>query len=98
MFECYSFLQIFTVSSIDFTQAPVGLRLCVLLEVLGVKESALADVPLHLRLAVAVTSFWLREATPKPPPHVLQALMLCMVHGEVSRNNQPSAARHLNAG
>ncbi|XP_053302166.1 protein asteroid homolog 1 isoform X1 [Pleuronectes platessa] len=78
-------------------QAPVGLRLCVLLEVLGVKESALAAVPLHLRLAVAVTGFWLQEATPKPPLPVLQALMLCMVHGEVSRNNQPSAARHLNA-
>uniref|UniRef100_A0A665X4A5 Asteroid homolog 1 n=1 Tax=Echeneis naucrates TaxID=173247 RepID=A0A665X4A5_ECHNA len=36
-------------------------RLGVLLEVLGVRELDLAAVPLHLRLAVAVTGFWLRE-------------------------------------
>nr|XP_019946151.1 PREDICTED: protein asteroid homolog 1 [Paralichthys olivaceus]XP_019946152.1 PREDICTED: protein asteroid homolog 1 [Paralichthys olivaceus]XP_019946153.1 PREDICTED: protein asteroid homolog 1 [Paralichthys olivaceus]XP_019946154.1 PREDICTED: protein asteroid homolog 1 [Paralichthys olivaceus] len=78
-------------------QVPVAVRLCVLLEVLGVKESALGAVPLHLRLAVAVTGFWLREATPPPLQHALQALVLCMVHGEVSRNNQPGASHHQNA-
>lgn len=72
-------------------QAPVAVRLRVLLEVLGIKESALAPVPPHLRLAIAVTAFWLREATPTPSQHQLQALLLGMVHGELSWNNQPGA-------
>lgn len=53
------------------------------------KESALASVPLHLSLAVAVTGFWLREAMPTPSQPQLQALVLGMVYGEVSRNSQP---------
>ncbi|TKS88500.1 Protein asteroid -like protein 1 [Collichthys lucidus] len=70
-------------------QAPVAVRLGVLHEVLGVKESALSSVPLHLKLAVAVTGFWLREATPTPSQPLLQALVLGMVYGELSWNNQP---------
>ncbi|XP_039977053.1 protein asteroid homolog 1 isoform X2 [Xiphias gladius] len=75
-------------------QAPVAVRLGVLLEVLGVKESALAPVPLHLRLAVAVTGFWLREAVPAPSQPQLQALVLGMVYGELSWNNQPGATHY----
>ncbi|KAM6904175.1 single-strand DNA endonuclease ASTE1 isoform 1-T2 [Lycodopsis pacificus] len=77
-------------------QAPVKVRLGVLLEVLGVKESALAAVPLHLRLAVAVTAFWLREAKPTPsqPQLQLQALVLGMVYGELSWSNQPEATHY----
>ncbi|XP_040908776.1 protein asteroid homolog 1 [Toxotes jaculatrix] len=78
-------------------QAPVAVRLGVLLEVLGVKESALAAVPLHLRLAVAVSGFWLREVTPTPSQPQLQALVLGMVYGELSWNNQPGAAHHQSA-
>ncbi|XP_056267946.1 protein asteroid homolog 1, partial [Pseudoliparis swirei] len=73
-------------------QAPVEVRLGVLLEVLGLKESALAPVPLHLRLAVAVTAFWLREAKPSQPQ--LQALLLGMVYGELSQSNQPGAPHY----
>ncbi|XP_054462681.1 protein asteroid homolog 1 [Anoplopoma fimbria] len=75
-------------------QAPVKVRLGVLLEVLGLKESALAPVPLHLSLVVAVTAFWLREAKPTPSQLQLQALVLGIVYGELSRSNQPGAAHH----
>ncbi|XP_071357319.1 single-strand DNA endonuclease ASTE1 [Trachinotus anak] len=75
-------------------QAPVAVRLGALLEVLGVKESDLAAVPLHLRLAVAVTGFWLREAIPTPSQPQVQALVLGMVYGELSWNNQPGATHY----
>ncbi|XP_018553096.1 protein asteroid homolog 1 [Lates calcarifer] len=75
-------------------QAPVAVCLGVLYEVLGVKESSLAAVPPHLRLAVAVTGFWLREATPTPSQLLLQALVLGMVYGELSWNNQPGATHY----
>ncbi|XP_023267975.1 protein asteroid homolog 1-like [Seriola lalandi dorsalis] len=75
-------------------QAPVAVRLGVLLEVLGVKESDLAAVPLHLRLAVAVTGFWVREAIPTPSQPQVQALVLGMVYGELSWNNQPGATHY----
>lgn len=81
-----------------FIQAPVEVRLGVLLEVLGSKESALARVPLHLKLAVAVTAFWLREAKPTPSKPQLQALVLGMVYGELSLNNQPGAAHYQHTG
>lgn len=81
-----------------FTQAPVAVCLGVLYEVLGVKESSLAAVPPHLRLAVAVTGFWLREATPTPSQLLLQALVLGMVYGELSWNNQPGATHYQYAG
>ncbi|XP_034561416.1 protein asteroid homolog 1 isoform X2 [Notolabrus celidotus] len=73
-------------------QAPAAVRIAVLLEILGTKESALAPLPLHLRLAVAVTGFWLREAKPTPSQPQLQALVLGFVYGELSLNNQPGAA------
>uniref|UniRef100_A0A3B5N0Z0 Asteroid domain-containing protein n=1 Tax=Xiphophorus couchianus TaxID=32473 RepID=A0A3B5N0Z0_9TELE len=66
-------------------------RLGVLFEVLGVTQSALAPVPLHLQLAVAVTGFWLREARPAPSQPLLQALVIGMIYGELTLNNQPGA-------
>lgn len=96
----------FTVFKINYScnlvtfliQAPVAARLGVLLEVLGIKESALAAVPLHLRLAVAVTGFWLREIIPTPSKLHLQALVLGMVYGELSWNNQPGATHNQHGG
>lgn len=76
----------------------MAVRLGVLLEVLETKESALASVPLHLRLAVTVTGFWLRKAKPTPSQPQLQALVLGMVYGELSRNNQPGATHYQHAG
>ncbi|TWW65144.1 Protein asteroid -like protein 1 [Takifugu flavidus] len=61
-------------------------------EVLGIKESDLAPVPVHLRLAVAVTGFWLREARPTPSQVHLQALVLGLVYGELSWTTQTGAA------
>lgn len=81
-----------------FIQAPVAVRLCILLEVFGVKESALAPVPYHLQLAVAVTGFWFREAKPTPSQPLLQALMLGMIYGELSLNNQLGATRQHHTG
>lgn len=83
---------------LDVIQAPSAARLGVLLEVLGVKETDLILAPLHLRLAVAVTGFWLREAIPTPSPPQLQALVLGMVYGELSWNNQPGANHYQHAG
>ncbi|XP_030596689.1 protein asteroid homolog 1 isoform X2 [Archocentrus centrarchus] len=75
-------------------QAPVAVRLGALLEVLGVKHSALAPVPLHLQLAVAVTGFWFREATPTPSQLEVQALVLGLVYGELSLSNQIGATHY----
>ncbi|KAM6900018.1 single-strand DNA endonuclease ASTE1 [Xenentodon cancila] len=75
-------------------QAPGAVRLGVFLEILGVKEPALAPVPFHLQLAVAVTGFWLREAIPTPSQPLLEALVLGMIYGELCINNQPGAAHH----
>lgn len=82
----------------DFIQAPLAVRLGVLLDVLEVKESAMAPVPLHLKAAVAVTGFWLREAIPTPKQPQLQALVLGMVYGELSWNNQIGDTHRQNAG
>ncbi|KAL0962036.1 hypothetical protein UPYG_G00334910 [Umbra pygmaea] len=71
------------------SQAPVGVRLGVLCEVLGVKESCLAPLPPHLRLVVGVTGFWRREARPHPSLPQIQALLLGMVYGEMARNCHP---------
>ncbi|XP_038144568.1 protein asteroid homolog 1 [Cyprinodon tularosa] len=73
-------------------QASAAERLGVLLGVLGVKQSALAPVPLHLQLAVAVTGFWLREAIPTPSQLLLQALVLGMIYGELAFNIQSGAS------
>lgn len=68
------------------------MRLGVLLDVLGVKESVLAPVPPHLSLAVGVTGFWMREARPAPSLPQVQALLLGMVYGELAWNNQPGGS------
>lgn len=73
---------------ISFTQVSVAVQQGILLEVLGMKESSLAPVPVHLKLAIAVTAFWLRNAKPVPSAHQLQALLLCMVYGELSWNTR----------
>ncbi|XP_033950116.1 single-strand DNA endonuclease ASTE1 [Pseudochaenichthys georgianus] len=78
-------------------QAPVAVRLGVLLDVLGMKQSVLAPVPLHLRLAVAVIAFWRRVASPKPSQPQVQALVLGMIYGELSSNNQPGATHYQQA-
>ncbi|KAJ4928541.1 hypothetical protein JOQ06_016332 [Pogonophryne albipinna] len=78
-------------------QAPVAVRLGVLLDVLGMKQSVLAPVPLHLRLAVAVIAFWRRVASPKPSQPQVQALVLGMIYGELSLNNQPGATHYQQA-
>ncbi|CAL8296423.1 unnamed protein product [Lota lota] len=72
-------------------QAPLPVRRKFLLEVLGVQDSVLAFSSPNLCLAVGVTVFWLRVASPSPSLLQLQALILGMVHGEVARNNQPGA-------
>lgn len=69
----------------------MAVRRGVFLEVLGTKEAALAPVPLHLRLAVAATAFWLKNAKPTPSLLQLQTLILCMVYGELSWNSQAAA-------
>ncbi|KAM4539948.1 single-strand DNA endonuclease ASTE1 isoform 2-T4 [Odontesthes bonariensis] len=79
------------------SETPVAVRLVVLLEVLGVKESALDPAPYHLQLAVAVTGFWLREAIPTPSQLLLQALVLGMVYGELSLHKQPGATQRQQA-
>ncbi|XP_020487401.2 protein asteroid homolog 1 isoform X1 [Labrus bergylta] len=79
------------------SQAPTAVRLDILLKVLGTQEFALAPVPLHLWLAVAVTSFWLREATPTPSQPQLHALLLGLVYGELSWNTQAEATYHQHA-
>ncbi|KAJ7991619.1 hypothetical protein DPEC_G00285780 [Dallia pectoralis] len=70
-------------------QAPVSVRLAVLYDVLGVTESSLSPLQPHLRLVLGVTAFWRREARPTLPQ--IQALLLGIVHGEITRrdNTQP---------
>ncbi|XP_033831386.1 protein asteroid homolog 1 [Periophthalmus magnuspinnatus] len=65
-------------------QASLADRLAVLLETLGVTESSLSLVPLHLRLAVAVTIFWQRESKPTPTQPQLHALLMGFVYGELN--------------
>uniref|UniRef100_A0A3B5MRH9 Asteroid domain-containing protein n=1 Tax=Xiphophorus couchianus TaxID=32473 RepID=A0A3B5MRH9_9TELE len=80
------------------SQAPAAVRLGVLFEVLGVTQSALAPVPLHLQLAVAVTGFWLREARPAPSQPLLQALVIGMIYGEDTPLNRPGERRGVDVG
>lgn len=65
-------------------QTSEATRIAVLLEALGVTESALSPVPLHWRLAVAVTAFWQREAKPTPTQPQLHALLMGFVYGELN--------------
>uniref|UniRef100_A0A3P8VDX1 Asteroid homolog 1 n=1 Tax=Cynoglossus semilaevis TaxID=244447 RepID=A0A3P8VDX1_CYNSE len=78
--------------TLDQVSAPE--RLNILLEALEVKESFLTAVPLHLRLAVAGTTIWMRESVPTPSHQQLQALVLGMVYGEVTWNNQPGVTHY----
>ncbi|XP_071391790.1 single-strand DNA endonuclease ASTE1-like [Centroberyx affinis] len=57
----------------------------VFLEAVGVKPTRLSGLPPHLRLPVAVTCYWVREASPPPDCSLLQALMLGLVTGETQR-------------
>ncbi|KAM4625256.1 single-strand DNA endonuclease ASTE1-like [Polymixia lowei] len=66
-------------------EEPDSVRLQVYLEALGVSEATLSKVPPHLRLPVAVTCYWLQQATPTPEPPVIQALLLGLVDGETRR-------------
>ncbi|XP_061839242.1 single-strand DNA endonuclease ASTE1 [Nerophis lumbriciformis] len=76
------------------TQEPVKVRLNALFEVLRVNQSAVANIPPHLRLVVAVTSFWLQEAVPKPSQPQTQALILGMVYGELVSIDQNGATHY----
>ncbi|XP_072303690.1 single-strand DNA endonuclease ASTE1 [Eucyclogobius newberryi] len=80
--ETHQLKKVFSLDSIG--QASPASRLAVLLEALGVTESALSPVPLHLRLAVAVTIFWQREVKPSPTQPQLHALLMGFVYGELN--------------
>uniref|UniRef100_A0A8B9J6E7 Asteroid homolog 1 n=1 Tax=Astyanax mexicanus TaxID=7994 RepID=A0A8B9J6E7_ASTMX len=69
--------------TLDKVSAPV--RLKVLLGTLGVMECVLQPLPPHLRLPVCVTCFWTKSSKPKPSASLLQALLLGLVYGELSR-------------
>ncbi|XP_077599103.1 single-strand DNA endonuclease ASTE1 [Stigmatopora nigra] len=64
-------------------KVPEAIRCEVIFEVLKVNPATLANVPANMRLAVAVTGFWMQEATPKPSHLQLQALIMGMVYGEI---------------
>ncbi|XP_020369006.2 protein asteroid homolog 1 [Rhincodon typus] len=59
-------------------------RISFLLDVLSVKPDVLA-LPAHLQLTVAVTCYWVVHAEPKVTLHHLQALLLCIVTGELNK-------------
>ncbi|XP_078143183.1 single-strand DNA endonuclease ASTE1-like [Centroberyx gerrardi] len=73
-------------------KAAHSLRLQVFLEALGVKPTHLNGLPPHLRLPVAVTRYWMRDASPSPDRSLLQALMLGLVTGETQRASAGSSA------
>uniref|UniRef100_UPI003AAD5967 single-strand DNA endonuclease ASTE1-like n=1 Tax=Centroberyx gerrardi TaxID=166262 RepID=UPI003AAD5967 len=73
-------------------QAAHSQRLRVLLEALGVKPTRLNGLPPHLHLPVAVTCYWMREASPPPDRSLLQALMLGLVTGETQRERVGNSA------
>ncbi|XP_061663396.1 protein asteroid homolog 1 isoform X2 [Syngnathoides biaculeatus] len=65
------------------SKVPETHRRQALFEVLRVDLSALAHLPDSMWLPVAVTSFWLQEAVPRPSDFHLQALVLGMAYGEL---------------
>ncbi|KAJ8395207.1 hypothetical protein AAFF_G00034090 [Aldrovandia affinis] len=69
----------------NLNKVPLPVRLRVLLESLRVDESIATAVPPHLSLPVCVTCYWLTSSKPKPDLHMLQALLLGMVYGEMCR-------------
>ncbi|XP_071390845.1 single-strand DNA endonuclease ASTE1-like [Centroberyx affinis] len=73
-------------------KAAHSLCLRVFLEALGVKPIRLSGLPPHLRLPVAVTCYWMWEASPPPDRSLLQALMLGLVTGETQRESAGSSA------
>uniref|UniRef100_UPI003AAC8E4B single-strand DNA endonuclease ASTE1-like n=1 Tax=Centroberyx gerrardi TaxID=166262 RepID=UPI003AAC8E4B len=76
----------------SLNKAAHSLRLQVFLEALGVQPTRLSGLPPHLRLPVAVTCYWMREASPPPDRSLLQALMLGLVTGEMHRESAGSSA------
>ncbi|XP_071764246.2 single-strand DNA endonuclease ASTE1-like [Centroberyx gerrardi] len=73
-------------------EAAPSLCLQVFLEALGVKPTRLSELPPHLHLPVAVTCYWMREASPPPDRSLLEALMLGLVTGETQRESAGSSA------
>ncbi|KAK2845143.1 hypothetical protein Q5P01_011802 [Channa striata] len=65
-------------------------RLQVLLEALRVTQDSLSRLPPQLRLPVAVTCYWLREAQPPPDETLLKALLLGLTYGDAQRHSPPS--------
>ncbi|XP_043575527.1 protein asteroid homolog 1-like isoform X1 [Chiloscyllium plagiosum] len=59
-------------------------RIHFLLDVLQAKPDVLA-LPAHLQLTVAVTCYWVAHVEPKVTLHHLQALLLCIVTGELNK-------------
>ncbi|XP_016150326.1 protein asteroid homolog 1-like [Sinocyclocheilus grahami] len=71
-----------TLAAID--KASTQVRLQVLLGTLGVMDSVLQPLPPHFCLPVCVTYFWMNNCKPKPSHPLLQAILLGLVHGELS--------------
>ncbi|XP_078275880.1 single-strand DNA endonuclease ASTE1-like isoform X2 [Rhinoraja longicauda] len=59
-------------------------RTCFLLETLKVKADVHA-LPANLQLTVYITCYWVAHAEPKVTLHHLQALLLCIVTGELHK-------------
>uniref|UniRef100_UPI00398E6023 single-strand DNA endonuclease ASTE1-like isoform X2 n=1 Tax=Pristiophorus japonicus TaxID=55135 RepID=UPI00398E6023 len=59
-------------------------RISFLLDTLKVKPTV-QTVPAHLRLTVAATCYWIAHAEPRVTLHHLQALLLCIVTGELHK-------------
>ncbi|KAI5092489.1 protein asteroid-like 1 [Silurus meridionalis] len=70
-------------------EEPQHLRLQVVLEALGVSSIAASlQVPEGLQLAVYVTCYWIKHATPKPRAEMFWALLTGLVFGHLSRELQ----------
>ncbi|CAJ1063126.1 protein asteroid homolog 1-like [Xyrichtys novacula] len=74
-------------------QVEPSVRLQLLLETLGVPEDRLTGLKPHLRLLVAVTCYWLRNAKPAPDETLLKALLLGASHGESMRRRAAAEKR-----
>ncbi|XP_042662219.1 protein asteroid homolog 1 [Tyto alba] len=70
-------------------EMPMSCRQMLLLETLGVKMNFLESIPSHLQLAIAVTCYWICCSEPKVTLHLLKALLLMIVSGELHRINDP---------
>ncbi|XP_078055904.1 single-strand DNA endonuclease ASTE1 [Mustelus asterias] len=74
--EIYSLQRLPEVSTLD--------RINFLLDILSAKSDVLA-LPAHLQLTVAVTCSWVVHVEPRVTLHHLQALLLCIVTGELHK-------------